>query len=48
MVHIIQKNTNSDPNIARSISFFIDNFPSFQKIYKDVDDLSFIITHHRR
>ena len=38
--------TNSDPNIARSITFFINNFPSFHK-YKDVDDLSYIINNHR-
>ena len=38
--------TSSDQNIARSINFFVNNFPSFHK-YKDTDDLSFIITHHR-
>ncbi len=38
--------TSSDQNIARSIKFFVNNFPSFHK-YKDADDLSFIITHHR-
>lgn len=38
--------TNSDKNIARSISFFVNNFPSFQK-YKDVNDLSYIIKNHR-
>jgi DNA polymerase IIIc chi subunit len=38
--------TNSDPNIARSISFFVSNLPSFKK-YKDTDDLSFIIDFNR-
>lgn len=38
--------TNSDQNIARNISFFVNNFPSFMK-YKDTDDLSFIIHNHR-
>ena len=34
--------SNSDANIARSISFFTNNFPSFTK-YKGTDDLSYII-----
>ena len=38
--------SNSDANIARSISFFTNNFPSFTK-YKSTDDLSYIINHHR-
>ena len=38
--------TSSDQNIARSIKFFVNNFPSFKK-YKDTDDLSFIINQHR-
>ncbi len=38
--------SNSDPNIARSISFFVNNLPSFKK-YKDTDDLSFIIDYNR-
>ena len=38
--------SNSDPNIARSISFFVSNLPSFKK-YKETDDLSFIIDFHR-
>lgn len=38
--------TNSDQNIARSINFFVNHFPSFKK-YKDTDDLSFIIHNHR-
>jgi hypothetical protein len=41
--------TDSGPNIARSTSFLVTIFPSFHiyKTYKDVDDLSFIITHRR-
>ncbi len=38
--------SNSDPNIARSISFFVSNLPSFKK-YKETVDLSFIIDFHR-
>jgi hypothetical protein len=38
--------SNSDANIARSISFFKNNFPSFTK-YKNTDDLSYIINQHR-
>jgi hypothetical protein len=38
--------SNSDANIARSISFFTNNFPSFTK-YKSTDDLSYIINQHR-
>ena len=38
--------SNSDANIARSISFFTNNFPSFTK-YKGTDDLSYIINQHR-
>ncbi len=46
MVHIIPKKSNSDPNIARSINFFVSNLLSFKK-YKDTDDLSFIIIYNR-
>ncbi len=38
--------TNSDQNIARSISLFANNFSGFKK-YRDVDDLSHVINTHR-
>lgn len=38
--------SKSDKNIADSIKFFRNNLPSFQK-YKNDDDISWVITHHR-
>ena len=38
--------SKSDYKIVKDISFFINNFPSFQQ-YKGTDDLSFIVKNHR-
>ena len=38
--------TKSDQNIAASIKFFRNRFPSFQR-YKDDDDISWVVQNHR-
>lgn len=38
--------SKSDYNIERSIKFFTNQFPSFQK-YKNIDDISWVVKEHR-